>query len=732
MENEAEFRSFLKNALTSPSRPVAFFAGAGISVDSGLPDFWTFSTHVIRCVTGHLEAQGATTRSSVLSENEIRDLASQLRPEVVMQTLYEQFGIDLFEAPNPNHEFLARAMRKGHCVFTTNVDRLIEAAYWNLCREEARVCVQEKDYEEFLRQEPLDGQHLFQPGWLLKLHGTLGPNGSDKKQRYGTIQFALNQVGQGLASPKAEALQRCFQTTDFCFLGYSGCDHFSVQPILRNTPSKGSLYWLWFDALKPSCRWEADKSIFQQMQREAEQQIASGESYAQIDRTRGWEKLSVGEILTASDRANVFRWIGHTGQLLREILQTPPFPGWLGEISPFQQHLAAGELLRRAHKLSLAEKHCEHALNLATTDRERADAHRVLADVFLVPSTPDKDRECEKQLLEATAVYESLSLAELDIETKLALANVYRRMKNYPEAQKVLQKAESRLPNISAVDVHTRLEARLGLLYGLVLGLSGRSEVSNTEAAVSHLTKAVNLATSAGLVATRSSALNSLGLVAYQAAGRDLGRLREAEKYLMEALVLNTRIGDARGCFQQCRNLGLIHTRLADIALEAGACQENQDYLNAALEDYENAEKFLEQFPERRALGELLETQFRKGEVLVRKGELQTAENLLSKLQDERRQTGDWHNEARTLELLLETTDDRALLESRLQRIAAIYEDVSRSPEQLGSFTQFPIRHQQNAVEILCKARELASRYGLGDLAGRISNAEQRIRAAQA
>src|SRR6266571_1388027 len=147
MQTEADFRDFLKSALARPKRPIAFFAGAGISIDSGLPNFWSFSTHVIRCTTGYLEQNGVNVRSSILSTKDEELLANRLRPEVLLQVLSEGFGSRLFKfyewldctTPNPNHEFLARAIRAGHCVFTTNIDCLIETAYRTLFNEEARL-----------------------------------------------------------------------------------------------------------------------------------------------------------------------------------------------------------------------------------------------------------------------------------------------------------------------------------------------------------------------------------------------------------------------------------------------------------------------------------------------------------------------------------------------------------------------------------------------------------------
>ncbi len=130
--------------------------------------------------------------------------------------------------------------------------------------------------------------------------------------------------------------------------------------------------------------------------------------------------------------------------------------------------------------------------------------------------------------------------------------------------------------------------------------------------------------------------------VGYQIARDSEERLTQAEADLTRALELNTRIGDARGCFQQCRNLGLIHTKLADLQKDKA-----HSWLGKALADYEAAEKFLSQLsaspklPAGSPVGELMETYFRRGEVLVRRGSRDEAEDALLKVLSHRQTTKD-------------------------------------------------------------------------------------------
>lgn len=108
---------------------MAFFVGAGISINSGLPNFWAFGKHIIDSVTGRLVVDEEILRGNVLTDAEVISLVNELRPEVLLQALFDEFGERVFDfydwlecdEPNPNHEFLARAIETGHLVFTPNV-----------------------------------------------------------------------------------------------------------------------------------------------------------------------------------------------------------------------------------------------------------------------------------------------------------------------------------------------------------------------------------------------------------------------------------------------------------------------------------------------------------------------------------------------------------------------------------------------------------------------------------
>ncbi|MFC2065837.1 hypothetical protein ACFLUO_02080 [Chloroflexota bacterium] len=115
----------LKRLKQINSSKLVFFVGAGISVDSGLPSFQQLSKKVIRDITGDKIENG---EAELLSQN--------LRPEVILQIAVEELESMVLRSlrmlishkPNPNHFFLAEAIRLGNWVFTTNQDNLIEKA----------------------------------------------------------------------------------------------------------------------------------------------------------------------------------------------------------------------------------------------------------------------------------------------------------------------------------------------------------------------------------------------------------------------------------------------------------------------------------------------------------------------------------------------------------------------------------------------------------------------------
>jgi hypothetical protein len=188
---------------------------------------------------------------------------------------------------------------------------------------------------------------------------------------------------------------------------------------------------------------------------------------------------------------------------------------------------------------------------------------------------------------------------------------------------------------------------------------------------------------------------------------------------------LNCFTNDARANFQNLRNLGLAHTALAKLA---GSEDAKLEMLKAALDDFQRAAKFLNRLPHARVRGELLEVMFRQGEALVALRRMQEAEKVLVGLCKERRADRDWHNEARSLDLLLKANNSCDALRAHIERVVEIYSDVFKDSEKMIVFRRDKYR-PENAQTILSTAAAVAQTYAFSDLEESIAALCEQLRA---
>src|SRR5207253_1783538 len=124
-----------------------------------------------------------------------------------------------------------------------------------------------------------------------------------------------------------------------------------------------------------------------------------------------------------------------------------------------------------------------------------------------------EENDCEVELLSA----------------KLELANVYRRMKDAKNAAAFVKVVNEKLSNTDA-SLQQRLRPRAQVLQALIEGMLGQAPDPIESARL-----AVKLAQGAGVVMTKASALNVLGLVLLNQAKEDINKLREAAEVLTQA-----------------------------------------------------------------------------------------------------------------------------------------------------------------------------------------------------
>ncbi len=91
-------------SITTNIKTKAFFVGAGISKNSGLPDFYEFNKQILQLIIGSDDEQ----------------IIQKLRPEIILQAMKDELGIQSMSCleifrndslePNLNHRVLANIL----------------------------------------------------------------------------------------------------------------------------------------------------------------------------------------------------------------------------------------------------------------------------------------------------------------------------------------------------------------------------------------------------------------------------------------------------------------------------------------------------------------------------------------------------------------------------------------------------------------------------------------------
>jgi hypothetical protein len=222
---------------------VTLFVGAGISRDSGLPDFRQLRDFFLRPILGE---EVEEIEMSDLSPEQIFDALDDGLPatrEAIRRAMWQ--ACEPHE-PNPNHYALALLGQAGASLWTPNFDTLIERAAERLgIGWDTRV-------SEIEQNSPLRQHELT----VNKVHGTFPYRGdppSEPPRHSYPLLFARSQLwgppGDGLLAPLIASIEgrRVF------ILGYRGAD-LDIMPILLAELGKAAEVEWWESDLKNCAR----------------------------------------------------------------------------------------------------------------------------------------------------------------------------------------------------------------------------------------------------------------------------------------------------------------------------------------------------------------------------------------------------------------------------------------------------------------------------------------------
>jgi len=661
----------------------AFFAGAGISVDSGLPDFHEFSKHIL---------QNTLPSHASITEEDIAMFASEMRPEILLQTMHEIYGDNIFDfyrwfegaKPSTCHYVLAKALRRGGLVLTTNVDTLIEDAYEELYDElDYKILLTDKDFD-IPRETLRDSRE----GTLVKLHGSLELL-KDGHSRYDTVRSLLDNVGEGCLPSMRSLLTHICREYDMIYLGYSGCDNFSVHHVLRDVQTNRTTLWLWNEWPRTKMILESSKSIYENEQKHIAKLVTEGKSFAQIP--RGMETLSTCEIL--SNRQSAFRFRGDIRSIVTEAApdeSRKPENMRIGPVPPWVRNIPVGDAMRCAARLYSISGRLDMAISLLedakshpdVTDIQKAlilkDLGNQYANVVQSPSY-EKALQC---LEDSKVISNSLDDYETLLDTQLDIADILRRMQHLDEAEEIIHIVQGFFAGCQPKTYVEKGLIRLALIKGLIAGV-GRTDAAAKISSILILEKAAQDAVKNGFVSLQAAVLNASSLIKYQNAGDNATSLELIAKDIDKAYRLNIIIGDSRSCFRLARILGLIWLELSHLKKMA-------ELTDPAIQYFRRAEKFLLRLSGSQFIRELLEIRLLLGKALVAGQYFKEAEEILLDVQKHHARLGDWYSEVQTLELLVKAASNSDNLIKRCEQIRDIYEDVKNNETKKELFEMDP------------------------------------------
>lgn len=705
--------AFVSKLIEAFSRRMVFFVGAGISIPSGVPSFRALNERVIRLTTGNK-----------LGNEEYKLLSESLRPEVVLQILEEEKKLGpkvltcletfVGHSPNSNHFFLAEALRRGNWVFTTNVDNLIEQA----CELRGidiknRVHYLDSHFEQFEELlKSISNPKNTPGGYIFKLHGSVEED-KEGDERFRTSLLTLHQVGRGLRGAKESVLKYFLQNFDFCFMGYSCLDDFSIYPVLRDTDSERLIFWFKY-AKGPigEIIWGRERL---QNEKEVEESRSPGD--------KNWETINVNSVLLR--RRASFKFIGDSSEFVQNRLCPPleidrcaypgmlkqekhqnGFPEWAKSIEEYERNLILGRLWEACWCRDKAIQYLKEAEKLGE-GKQRAKAKQMLARVYDRQYGKEKAEVVIKYYEEAFNIFKEFDADLEAAQVKIDLANFKRRvLQRFPEAKKDAEEAKLLIePTKDKNKEHELAYARCLNILGLVhFGLKTKNDL-----AMGYILckQSKDIKEKHGDVDGVAESENAIGLIRREEGKGNVELIKEAIEHFKTALTCREKIGNYRGCGQHLRNLGLCYTDLIELIPD-----KKGEYFKLAKESYEKGiDNWYMIKPGEPPIEELLEFRFRLGELHVKYGDDDEAIKYLRPVVQKMHELRDWHNEARCLSLLCEAyshkgDDDRVLL--ICDYIISIYRDVLSDENKLKEMKEAKIKFK-NAEEILDKTMGAAA-----------------------
>ncbi|MFX1534244.1 MAG: tetratricopeptide repeat protein [Promethearchaeota archaeon] len=562
--------------LFRPKATFCFLAGSGISLDSPscLPTGYQFTKALLEQLIPK-EKQMDVLALMNPERPGMRDPGDFLRFEQLMEYLRlledpELRFLDCYAectTPNFNHLFLAHMLTRGHPIFTTNFDSLIEYALLATGIPQTHIfpVIREQQW----RTRPKRKQR-----YVYKLHGSLYDIHQERDCRE-SLQATLEQIAQEkenvfqLESWKRQVLQSFCQKHDLLVLGYSGLDDFDILPTLWSIASPHRILWISHDSNR----------ILEQVKIEMVQEKQtelSLEDSSSLDRV-SQNILRFAQYQTRRP-SHLVRVTVHTQQLLEWLwhryihqdlpdlaLTHPKMPVSLPDLaaSPAGQWLLTGKIFADRYLLSSSLQAYQMALSLIQSEKNQIQQVACLFGMGEIYATQGRLDDALTQYQQALKINEQVGDTRWKAGCLINIGGILKDQGRLDDALTYYRQA-------------LELDKQLQNFRGQARDLAGIGNIlieqGHLEEALKHHLKSLVINEQLGILRAKTADLTNIGTIfATQ------GRLDEAHQYYQQALEIDEQLGDFRG---KATDL----TNIANILYQKGRLDEALRHYQQALE----------------------------------------------------------------------------------------------------------------------------------------------------
>ncbi|MFX1254758.1 MAG: tetratricopeptide repeat protein [Promethearchaeota archaeon] len=493
--------------------------------------------------------------------SDMRDPGDFLRFEQLMEYLHRWYDPELrvldgyatCKTPNFNHQFLAQMLKRGHSIFTTNFDSLIEYAFLEaqVLKQDVFPVINRQDWELTEKKENYS---------VYKLHGSLIDVRTNQDSR-SSLQATLAQISQEksdvfqLEPWKQKVLQASLQANDVVVLGYSGLDDFDVFPTLWTIPSPKRILWIVHDS--PRSLAQAKIEIVQ---------VKDSSPSFKLDRVAR-NLLAFAQYQTRH-ADHLFRITVNTRELLKWLWER-----YIGQPPTISSTPCPKEELSIPAHLKLSE-----------------DSQWFLAgQIYMDRNLPSQSLQAYQTALKATQAtgntqIQAACLNNLGLLVK-AQGQIEEALKYYQQAltldekQSDLHGKSIRLTNIGhilyergrvkeALDYHQQalaIDEQLGDLRGKADGMNNIGMIfynqGQVQEALDYFQQSLTIVEQVGDLKGKSNRLNNIGQLLLTQ-----GQVKKALNYYQEALKIDEQIGDLRSKATRLNNIGQLYYRKGQLS----------------------------------------------------------------------------------------------------------------------------------------------------------------------